>query len=75
MITLDLAIALRVIRRGLYVRHSGDTDELFKVAGDELRPVVRDDSWLGIGVLFTPSLEDCFDIDFLHFLTDIPLND
>ena len=35
--TLDLAVALRVVRRGPHVRHPAEPDELLEVPGDELR--------------------------------------
>ena len=40
---LDLAVRLRIVRRGAHVRHARQADELLEVLGDELRPVVRDD--------------------------------
>ena len=47
----DLAVRLRVKRRGTHVRHPRDTNELLKVARDELRPVVGDDPWPSFRVL------------------------
>src|SRR5439155_7132747 len=37
---LDLAVRLRIERRGPHMGHAADPDELLEVAGDELRPVV-----------------------------------
>ena len=44
MPAFDLAVALRIIGRGFYVRHARDADELLEVLGDELRTVVGDDA-------------------------------
>jgi hypothetical protein len=54
--------------------HSCDAYELFEVSGDELRAVIRDDSRSCIGVLFSASLDNRFDIDLLHFLADFPMD-
>ena len=53
---------------------SCDAYELFEVSGDELRTVICDDSRSCIGVLFSASLDNRFDIDLLHFLADFPMN-
>ncbi len=39
------------------------------------RAIVGDDSGLCIRILFSRSLKDGFDIDFLHFLADFLVND
>ena len=39
----QLAIRLRVARRGSDVRHARDANELLEIAGNELRAVVRDE--------------------------------
>lgn len=54
--------------------HSCDAYELFEVSGDELGAVIGDDSRSCIGVLFSASLDNRFDIDLLHFLADFPMN-
>ena len=71
----DLAVALRIVGRGLDVGHAGDADELLEVLGDELRAVVGDDAWRGAGVGFAGALQDGFHVDFLHFLADFPVDD
>src|SRR5438132_10759144 len=45
----DLAVALRIVGRGFDMGHAADTDELFEVLGDELRPVIGDDAWAFVG--------------------------
>jgi hypothetical protein len=73
--SFDLAVGLRIVRGSLDVRHSGDADELLEIAGDELRAVVGDDSWLGIGERFMRPLKDRFNVGFLHFFADFPVDD
>src|SRR5260370_15167414 len=43
--------------------------------GDELRSVIADDAWPGVGVGFTGALDDGFHVRFLHFLADFPVDD
>ena len=74
MISLNLSIALRVVGRSFYMGHSCDTYEFFEVSGDELGAVIRDDSRSCIGVLFSASLDNRFDINLLHFLADFPMD-
>ena len=74
MISLNLPIALRVVRRSFHMGHSCDAYELFEVSGDELGAVIRDDLRSCIEVLFPASLDNRFDIDLLHFLPDCPMN-
>ena len=47
---LDFPVALRVVRRGTHMGQTGDADELFEIAGNELRAVVGDDSRFGVGI-------------------------
>ena len=54
------------------MRHPRDANELFEIAGNELRPIVGDDSRLRFRVLLLGSLQDHFDIGFSHRLTQIP---
>ncbi len=60
-------------------RHIADgavqANEVLEVFGDELRPVVRDDSGCHAGVFFTTCLDNDFEIDLLHFFTDVPMDD
>ncbi len=46
----DLAVALRIVRRGSDMGHAADADELLEVLGDELRAVVGDDARRDAGV-------------------------
>lgn len=55
------------------MRHARDANELFEVAGHELRAIVGDDSRLRFRVLLFGSLQDRFDISFSHGLTQIPM--
>jgi hypothetical protein len=73
VITLHLAIALRTIRRGLHMRHTCNTNELFEVARDKLRAIVGNDSWLRVGIFLSRSLKNGFEIDLFHFLADFPV--
>src|SRR5438094_9978612 len=50
--------------------HAADTDELFEVLGDELRPVIGDDAWAFVGVFLAGSLDDGFDHVFSHVCVD-----
>jgi len=71
----DLAIALRIIRRGFDVGHTSDADELLEFLGDELGAVVADDAWFGVGVGLAGALDDGLHVGFLHFLADFPVDD
>jgi hypothetical protein len=51
---------------------TGDADELFEIAGNELRTVVADDSRLGMRIFFQAALEDDL---FGHGLAQLPVND
>jgi len=75
MVAFDLTVALRVVRTGANVFHSAQSNEVFEVFGDELRSVVRDDSGCHAGVFFASGLENDFDIDLLHFFTNVPMDD
>src|ERR1035441_7244814 len=72
---LDLAVRLRVKRRSPDVRHARDPDELLEVLGDELRPVVRDDSGPRLRVLLLGPLQDDLDVRLGHPLPQIPMDD
>jgi hypothetical protein len=60
--TLDLAVRWRVERRGSDVRHARDSNELFEVLADELRPIVRDDPGPRFRVLLLGLLQDDLDV-------------
>ena len=49
MPAFDFAVALRIVRAGLHMRHAGHTDKLLEILGDELRTIVGDDPRLGLG--------------------------
>lgn len=54
---------------------TGDSDELFEIASDELRAVVGDDSRFGAGIFFQAALEDDLDVGLGHGLAQFPVND
>ena len=70
----DFAVGLGIVRRGFDVRHAGDADELFEIFGDELGAIVGDDARRFAWEFFAGALDDGFDIDFLHFLSDFPVD-
>lgn len=74
MVSLNLSIALGIVGRSFHMGHSCDAYEFFEVSGDELGAVIGDDSRSCIGVLFSASLDNRFDINLLHFLADFPMN-
>jgi hypothetical protein len=49
--TFDFAVRLRIIGRSPDVRHARNANELLEVLGDELRPVVGNDSRFNAGIL------------------------
>jgi hypothetical protein len=65
---LDLAIGLRIKRRGAHVRHPRDSNELLEVARDELGPVVGNHPRFGLRILLLGSFQNPFDVSFLHRL-------
>jgi len=71
----DFAVGLGIVRRGFDVGHAGDADEFFEVLGDELGAVVGDDAWCDTGMTLAGALEDDFDVGFLHFVADFPVDD
>ncbi len=71
----DLAIGLRIVGRCLDVGHAGDANELFELAGDELRSVIANDAWCGRGVGFAGTLQDDLHVGFLHFFADFEVDD
>ena len=74
VIAFQFSIALRVVRRGLDMRHPADTDELLKIFRYKLRAIVRNHPWFGIGKFLPASLQNDFDISFRHRLADFPVN-
>jgi hypothetical protein len=70
----DFPVALRVVGRGRDVGQTGDADELFEVAGNELRAVIGDDSRFG-GDIFQAALEDDLHVGLGHGLAQLPVND
>ncbi len=50
------------------MRHARDANELLEVASNELRAIVGDDSRLRFRVLLLGSLQNHFDVSFLHGL-------
>jgi hypothetical protein len=51
ILPFDFAVRLRVIRRSPDVRHARDANEVLEVLGDELRPVVGNDSRFNARIL------------------------
>ena len=72
---LDLAVGLRVVRRGPHVCHAGDADELLEVLGDELGSVVGDDTRPGLGMELAGALQDALNIGFRHTFVQFPVHD
>lgn len=56
------------------MRHSRYTDELLKVFGDELRPVIGDDPRLGLGKFLPRPLQDNLHILLGHRFTQLPVD-
>lgn len=75
MVAFDFTVALRIVGAGANVFHSTQANEVLEVFGDELGSVVRDNSGCHAGELFASLLENDFDIDLLHFVTDVPVDD
>ena len=71
----DLAVALRIVRRGPHMGHAADANELLEVLGDELRAVVGDDAGTRLGEGLLGPLEDDLDVSFRHRLADLPVRD
>lgn len=55
--------------------HARDPDEFLEVLGNELRPVVGDDTTAGCRVLFFGSLQNDFNIWFGNLLPNFPMVD
>lgn len=55
--------------------HAGDANEFLEIFGEELRTVVGDDARRDAGMTFASALENGFDVGFLHFFADFPVND
>ncbi len=74
VIAFQFSVALRVVRRGLDMRHPADTDELLEIFRYKLRTIVRNHPWFGIRKLLPASLQNDFDISFGHCLANFPVN-
>ena len=55
--------------------HARDANELLEIAGNELRPIVRDDSRFRLQVFFLGSLQDHFDVSLPHRLAQLPMQE
>ena len=75
MPTLNLSIALRIVRGSSHMAHTTDADEFLKILSNELRAIVRDNPGSFIGVFLFGPLEDNFHIGLCHGLSDFPMND
>jgi hypothetical protein len=71
----ELAVGLRVKRRGFHKGHTGNEDELLKILGYELWPIVVNDPGPSFWKLLLGPLQDDFHIFFRHLLSDLPVND
>jgi len=58
MISFQFAVALGVIRRGLYMRHPVDPDKFLEILRDKLRTVIRDNPGPGVGEPLPGPLQD-----------------
>jgi hypothetical protein len=72
--TFDFAIRLRVIWRSLDVRHARDANKLLEVLGDELRPVVENDSRFNARMLFFGTFQNYLAVSLGHPLAKIPMH-
>ena len=72
---LELTIGLWVVWGGPNVTHTGDSDELFEVPGNELRPVVADNPWSSVRESLSRPLNHKFHIPLRHRLPNVPVND
>src|SRR5947209_6702348 len=75
MVTLELAVRLRVVGCGSDVGHASQADELLEVLRDELRAVVGDDARPSPGVKLAAALQDDLDVLLGHGLADVPVDD
>jgi hypothetical protein len=57
------------------VCQTGDADELFEIARNELRAVVGDDSRFGVWIFFQAALEADLHVGFSHGLAQFPVYD
>ena len=73
--TFQLAVRLRIVRRCSYVSHAGQPNEFFKILGNELRTVVRDDPGASFWKLLFCPLNDDFYVGFQHPFPDFPMDD
>lgn len=75
MPTFQLAIALRVVRTRLDMGHATVPDECLEIPGQELRPIIADDTWRNTWMFFQGCLADDLDIQLLHRITKFMMND
>src|ERR1700758_2863618 len=55
---LDFTVGLGVVRGGLDMSQASDSDELFEVTGNELRPVVSDNAGLSLDLALVRVRDD-----------------
>ena len=75
MPAFDLAVALRIVRRGPRMRHAADANELLEIPGNELRAIVGDNTRPGVRESFSASLNDLLDVGLGHRLAQLPVDD
>ncbi len=74
MPTLDLAVALGIIRRCSHMCHTADSDELLEVSSDELRTVVADNPGRNSRIALESSLGNRFNVAFFHLWANLPMH-
>src|SRR5450432_460398 len=72
MITLEFAVALRVVRRTKDVTGLPKPNELLEVTRNELRPVVRDKARPGQRMSFARALNDKLSVGLFHLRANVP---
>jgi len=75
VITFQFAIALWIIGRAQDMGTLPEADKFLEVFGDELRPVVADDSGPGLGIGFPSALDDDLGIGLPHLWANVPGQD
>jgi len=73
VIAFDFSITLWVVETCANVFHAAESNERFKVVGDELWAVVADDPGASLWILLFGILDNRFDIKLLHLWTNVPM--
>src|SRR5580692_6054212 len=75
MPSLDLAIALGIVRRSSHMRHTAYANKFLEVSSNELWTVVTDNPGRDTRIALACSLDDRLDVTFFHFRADFPVYD